>query len=76
MKIDLSTFNVGNMGNIPGEAVYFGNYKCNLYGYAIYVDEYGFIYISGSSCSTALGGSYTGTTPYELAWVVSLYFYL
>ena len=68
MKIDLSTFNSANMGTIPGEAAYFGDYRGDTYGYTLDVDEYGFIYLSGISFSRALGGG----TPSEYSWLVRI----
>ena len=66
MKVDLSTFNSANMGTIPGEAAYFGDYRADTYGYTLDVDEYGFIYLSGTSSSKALGGA----SPSEKSWLV------
>jgi hypothetical protein len=60
-KVDLSKFNKANINTIPEGAVYFGDASSNTYGQTIAVDEYGYIYVHGSSSSPAFGGHHSNS---------------
>lgn len=44
------------MTSMPDAAVYFGDGKGHIFGQAIAVDEFGFIYVHGYTTSPTFGG--------------------
>lgn len=73
MKFDLSTtaFSAANLNNIPEAAAYFGDRDGHLTGFAMAVDEFGFIYLHGSSDSQLLAADGN-----EIVWIVIFFMIL